>query len=101
MGPLVDLGCAAQATWVEMALVSNVNKEKLQELLDHSGRAYVVVQGEFYGPGLPDPKLPEAIKTNISSGLGSPWWIQNQACRALHPKCPACAVREFEEPHQQ
>jgi len=70
VGPLVDLGCAARATWVEMALVSNVNKEKLRELLDHSGRAYVVLQGEFYGPGLPDPNLPEAIKRTYRPGWG-------------------------------
>jgi len=70
MGPLVDLGCAAQATWVEMALVSTVNKEKLRELLDHSRGAYVVLQREFYGPGLPDPKLPEAIKRTYRPGWG-------------------------------
>ena len=70
MGPLVYLGCATQYTWVEMALASNVNREKLRELLDHTGRAYVVLQGEFYGPGLPDPKLPDAIKRTYRPGWG-------------------------------
>ena len=58
MGPLDDPACPKQATWVELALTSNVNKEELRKRLDHVGRAYVVLQGEFYGPGMPDPRLP-------------------------------------------
>ena len=34
----------------------------LRSMLDTAGKADVVFEGEFYGPGVPDPKLPEAIK---------------------------------------
>jgi hypothetical protein len=70
MGPLEDAACPMQATWVELALASNVNKEKLRKTLDHAGRAYVVFQGEFYGPGTPDPRLPEILKENYHPGWG-------------------------------
>jgi hypothetical protein len=68
-GTLEDSTCPTQATWVDLALQSDRNKEKLRRLLDHSGRAYVVFQGEFYGPDLPDPKLPEAIRKSYHPGL--------------------------------
>jgi hypothetical protein len=42
----------------------------LLKLLDRSRQACVVVQGEFYGPPLPDPKLPEAIPKNYHPGWG-------------------------------
>ena len=70
MGPLDDAACPTQATWVELGLSSNVNKEKLRKLLDRAGRAYVVLQGEFYGPGMPDVRLPENIKRNYHPGWG-------------------------------
>lgn len=70
LGPLDDPACLTQSTWVELALKSNHNKEKLRKLLDQSGRAYVVFEGEFYGPPLPDPKLPEAIRKNYHPGWG-------------------------------
>ena len=56
------------STWVELALRSQKNKEKLGKLLDRSRRAYVVVEGEFYGPPLPDPKLPEPSRTATIPG---------------------------------
>ena len=49
---------------------SKENKNKLRELLSRSRRAYVEVEGEFYGPPLPDPKLPEAIKKDYHPGWG-------------------------------
>lgn len=49
---------------------SEENKEELRKLLDRSRRAYVVVEGEFYGPPLPDPKLPEGIKKDYHPGWG-------------------------------
>ena len=67
---LEDPSCPAEGTWVELALRSNQNKERLRKLLDRSHRAYVVVEGEFYGPPLPDPKLPEAIKKDYHPGWG-------------------------------
>jgi len=67
---LEGVGCSTESTWVELDLRSQENKKKLREQLDHSRRAYVVVEGEFYGPPLPDPKLPEAIKKNYRPGWG-------------------------------
>ena len=42
----------------------------LGKLLDRSRRAYVVVEGAFYGPPLPDPKLPETVKKQYHPGWG-------------------------------
>jgi hypothetical protein len=67
---LEDADCPGESTWVELALRSQENKEKLRKLLDRSRRAYVVIEGEFYGPPLPDPKLPEAIKKDYHPGWG-------------------------------
>jgi hypothetical protein len=70
MGTLQDDTCPNEITWVEIDLRSKRNKEKLRRLLEHSRRAYVVVDGEFYGPPLPDPKLPESIRKSYHPGWG-------------------------------
>lgn len=62
--------CSAEGTWAELDLHSGRNKERLRKLLDKSRRAFVVVEGEFYGPPLPDPNLPEAIRKNFYPGWG-------------------------------
>jgi hypothetical protein len=67
---LEDAECPSESTWVELDLRSQENKEKLRKLLDRSRQAYVVVEGEFFGPPLPDPKLPEAIKKDYHPGWG-------------------------------
>jgi hypothetical protein len=67
---LEDSSCPADSSWVELDLRSHQNKAKLRKLLDRSRQAYVVVEGEFYGPPLPDPKLPEAIRKNYHPGWG-------------------------------
>lgn len=67
---LEEPSCSGEGTWVELELQSNQNKEKLRKMLDHSRQAYVVVEGEFYGPSLPDPKLPEAIRKSYHPGWG-------------------------------
>jgi hypothetical protein len=67
---LQEPSCPGEGTWVELELLSNQNKEKLRKMLDHSRRAYVVVEGEFYGPPLPDPKLPETIRKDYHPGWG-------------------------------
>jgi hypothetical protein len=69
-GTLEDSACPAETTWVDLVLESDRNKEKLRRLLDSTGRAYVVFQGEFYGPDIPDPKLPEAIRKLYHPGWG-------------------------------
>jgi hypothetical protein len=67
---LEDAECPSDSTWVELALRSQENKDKLRKMLYDSRRAYVVVEGEFYGPPLPDPKLPDAIKKDYHPGWG-------------------------------
>jgi len=70
MGVLTDAACPSERTWVELDLQSTVNKEMLRSMLDTAGKAKVVFEGEFYGPGVPDPKLPEAIKKSYQPGWG-------------------------------
>lgn len=70
MGPLEDATCPANATWVELALQTELNKKKLRQLLERYGRAYVVFEGEFYGPPVPDAKLPDAIRKEYHPGWG-------------------------------
>ena len=67
---LSDAECPTAYTWVELALHSQQNKEKLRKLLDYSRQARVVVEGDFYGPPLPDAKLPDAIKKQYHPGWG-------------------------------
>ena len=69
-GTLRDAACPAEATWVELALRSKRNREKLRRFLDRSQRAYVVVEGDFYGPPVPDSKLPESIRKTYHPGWG-------------------------------
>lgn len=70
MGVLTDTACPSERTWVELDLKSTANKEKLRSMLDKAGKAEVVFEGEFYGPGMPDPKLPEAIRKSYQPGWG-------------------------------
>jgi hypothetical protein len=70
LGTLEDLSCPGKVTWVELALKSRNNKEKLREVLDRFGQARVSFDGEFYGPDVPDPKLPEAVRKSYHPGWG-------------------------------
>jgi hypothetical protein len=65
-----------QSTWVDLALQSKQNQKKLDQLLDKSGRASVVFEGEFYGSPLPDPKLPESLQKGFP-----PHWGHLGCCR--------------------
>jgi hypothetical protein len=67
---LEDPSCSTEGTWIELDLRSEHNEQKLRRLLNRSRQAYVVVEGEFYGPPLPDPKLPEAIRKDYHPGWG-------------------------------
>jgi hypothetical protein len=70
MGVLTDAACPSEHTWVELDLKSATNKEMLRSMLDTAGQADVVFEGEFYGPGVPDPKLPESIRKSYQPGWG-------------------------------
>ena len=65
-----------QSTWVEFDLQRRHNDKKLKELLEHSRRVYLVAEGEFYGPPLPDPKLPERLQKGFP-----PRWGHLGCCR--------------------
>jgi hypothetical protein len=45
-------------------------KEVLRSMLDTAGQADVAFEGEFYGPGVPDPKLPAATRKSYQPGWG-------------------------------
>ncbi len=76
LGILHDTACPNDTTWVELELRSKRNRQKLSKLLDRSRQAYVVFEGEFYGPPLPDPKLPESIRNAYH-----PNWGHLNCCR--------------------
>jgi hypothetical protein len=70
MGVLTDAACPSEHTWVELDLQSPTNKETLRSMLDTAAQADVVFEGEFYGPGTPDPNLPESIRKSYQPGWG-------------------------------
>jgi hypothetical protein len=70
LGTLSDPTCPKETVWIEIALQSPTNRKKLSTILDKSSRAHVVFEGEFYGPPVPDPKLPEAIRKDYHPGWG-------------------------------
>jgi hypothetical protein len=59
-----------QSTWVEFDLQTKRNDNKLRKLLEHSQRVYLVTEGEFYGPPLPDPKVPGALQKGFPPNWG-------------------------------
>jgi len=63
-------------TWVEFDLQTKRNDKKLRELLEHSQQVYLESEGEFYGPPLPDPKLPQAMQKGFP-----PHWGHLGCCR--------------------
>ena len=71
MGVLTDASCpSVQPTWFELSLKSERNRNKLHNQIEKSGKAVVVLSGELYGPPQPDPKLPEAFRSNDNQGWG-------------------------------
>jgi hypothetical protein len=70
MGTLSDLACPEKSAWIEIALKEPHSRKMLNVILKKSGRAYVVFEGEFYGPPAPDTELPEALRKNSHPGWG-------------------------------
>lgn len=75
---LVTSGCSGRSTdiefdlkshrlWKRLVQVSNRTNAEKQASGD-SDAVLVVFEGEFYGPRVPDPKLPEAIRKNYHPG---------------------------------
>jgi hypothetical protein len=81
---LVTSGCSGRSTAIEFELKSRrlwkrlvqmSNKTSTQKHAYGDGDAVLVVfEGEFYGPSVPDPKLPEALRKNYHPG-----WDHNNA----------------------
>jgi hypothetical protein len=65
-----------KSTWVDFDLKVKRNDKKLRKLLEHSQRVYLESEGEFYGPPLPDPNLPEALRKSFP-----PHWGHLGCCR--------------------
>jgi hypothetical protein len=65
---LVAPTCSSQSTAVEFELKSTGLKKKLWQLSNQSNQVRVTFEGEFFGPPVPDPKLPEAILKQYHPG---------------------------------
>jgi hypothetical protein len=75
---LVTSDCSGRSTWVEFELRTHRLWKQLVRLSNRTDRekhvsgtgdpVLVVFEGEFYGPQVPDPKLPEAFRRNYHPG---------------------------------
>lgn len=78
---LVAAGCSERSTRIEFTLKTQRNLEKLRTMINEpykekkisgSGEPVLVIfEGEFYGPPVPDPKLPDAIRKVYHPGWDS------------------------------
>jgi hypothetical protein len=81
---LVTSGCSGRSTAIEFALKSHRLWKRLVQMSNKtnakkhaagdSDAVLVIFEGEFYGPLVPDPKLPEGIRKNYHPG-----WDHNNA----------------------
>jgi hypothetical protein len=81
---LVTMDCSGRSTDIEFALTSHRLWKRLVQMSNKtnarkqgsgdSDAVLVVFEGEFYGPRVPDPKLPEAIRRDYHPG-----WDHNNA----------------------
>jgi len=75
---LVTSGCSGRSTSIEFMLKTHRLWKELMRLTNRTNTEkhvsgdgdpiLVVFEGEFYGPRVPDPKLPEAIRKNYHPG---------------------------------
>lgn len=75
---LVTSDCSGRSTDIEFDLKSHRLWKRLVQMSNKTGgqkqasgesdAVLVVFEGEFYGPRVPDPKLPEAIRKNYHPG---------------------------------
>jgi len=75
---LVTSGCSGRSTFIEFELKTHrlwkelvrlSNRTNTKEHTSGDGNPVLVVfEGEFYGPLVPDPKLPEAFRKNYHPG---------------------------------
>jgi hypothetical protein len=67
-GALVAAGCDGRSTRIEFELQTRDGWQKLTRMSDKLGEVLVVFTGEFFGPPVPEPKLPDAIRKNYHPG---------------------------------
>jgi hypothetical protein len=75
----VNAGCSGRSTYIEFELKNQKHKKRFWHLVDKTnlrmhwiGDGYpvlVVFDGEFYGPPVPDPRMPE----NVRKFYHPPW----------------------------
>jgi hypothetical protein len=70
---LVTSGCSGRSTSIEFGLTTHRLWKQLIRLCNRKesrsgGAVLVIFEGEFYGPQVPDPKLPESIRKNYHPG---------------------------------
>jgi hypothetical protein len=75
---LVTAGCSGSRTWIEFELRTHRLVKHLEGLSNRTNTkmhvsgdgdpVLVVFDGDFYGPSVPDPKLPEAFRQNYHPG---------------------------------
>lgn len=65
---LTDPDCPSRSTKVEFALKSRRLWERLVQESNASSQVLVIFTGEFYGPPVPDPKLPSAVSKHYHPG---------------------------------
>jgi hypothetical protein len=68
----VNTGCSGRSTYVEFELKSQQHKKRFWRLVDKTNRrkhligdgdaVLVIFEGEFYGPPVPDPKMPANVR---------------------------------------
>lgn len=75
---LVGSGCSGRSTWIEFELKTHRLWKHLMRLSNRTNTdkhvsgdgdpVLVLFEGEFYGPPVPNPKLPEGIRKNYHPG---------------------------------
>jgi len=68
---LIVPGCSGRSTLIEFTLKSRRNWAKLSRLSADFRQTMVIFEGDFFGPPVPDPKLPEGIRKVYHPGWDS------------------------------
>jgi hypothetical protein len=78
---LVNAGCSGRSTYIEFALNTHQHWKRLERLSNKTNKrkhwfgdgdaVLVIFKGEFYGPQIPDPKLPYRIRKIYHPGWGN------------------------------
>jgi len=75
---LVVPGCSGRSTLIEFTLKTRRNWAKLLGMSSDFRQTIVIFEGDFLGPPVPDPKLPEGIRK-----VYHPGWDSNAATKMI------------------